>query len=195
MNECCKICGETDPKKFYRRKNRTISRKQCAKCWNKRTIERTRKNKLIAIEYKGGKCQKCGYDKCPSALAFHHRNPDEKDFNWKTLRSMSLDKLKKELDKCDLVCHNCHAEIHWEWDNESKLEPTVHPRERFDMFEKIQRLAYSKWEKAGYPEGDGVDFWLEAENEVNAEAEVSSAPPKTSEKKSRRVAAKVTPKK
>ncbi len=63
------------------------------------------------------------------------------------------------------------------------------------MFEKIQRLAYDKWEKAGYPEGDGVDFWLEAENEVNAEAEVNSAPPKTSEKKSRRVAAKVTPKK
>jgi hypothetical protein len=33
-------------------------------------------NKLF-VEYKGGKCQKCGYDKCERALTFHHRNPDE----------------------------------------------------------------------------------------------------------------------
>lgn len=114
----CKSCGETDPDKFYRRKNKTISRKQCSKCWNKRTIEKTRENKLEAIKYKGGKCISCGYNKCPAALAFHHRNPEEKDFNWKALRNMSLDKLKKELDKCDLVCHNCHSEIHWHLDNE-----------------------------------------------------------------------------
>lgn len=114
----CKTCGEENPDKFYRRKNNTISRKQCSKCWNRRTIERTRKNKLEAIEYKGGKCQVCGYKKCPAALAFHHRNPDEKDFNWKSLRNMAISKLKRELDKCDLVCHNCHSEIHWQLNNE-----------------------------------------------------------------------------
>jgi hypothetical protein len=114
----CKTCGETDPAKFYRRKNKTISRKQCSKCWSRRTIERNRKNKLQAIEYKGGKCQVCGYKKCPASLAFHHRNPEEKDLNWNTLRNMAFDKCKKELDKCDLVCHNCHSEIHWQLDNE-----------------------------------------------------------------------------
>ena len=42
--------------------------------------------------------------------------------------------------------------------------------------EAIRELAYRKWEAAGCPAGDGFDFWLEAEQEVNAErAEASSA--------------------
>ncbi|MCE9566835.1 MAG: DUF2934 domain-containing protein [Planctomycetes bacterium] len=34
--------------------------------------------------------------------------------------------------------------------------------------EEIRQLAYSKWEDAGSPTGDGVSFWLEAENELLA---------------------------
>ena len=40
--------------------------------------------------------------------------------------------------------------------------------------EAIRALAHSKWEAAGCPAGDGVDFWLEAEREVNAERSGSS---------------------
>lgn len=32
----------------------------------------------------------------------------------------------------------------------------------------IRELAYEKWESAGCPPGDGIDFWLNAENELNA---------------------------
>lgn len=39
-----------------------------------------RKVKHILIEYKGGKCQKCDYNRCEGALQFHHRNPSEKEF-------------------------------------------------------------------------------------------------------------------
>ena len=35
----------------------------------------------------------------------------------------------------------------------------------------IRELAYSKWEEAGYPAGDGVNFWLEAETELKADGE------------------------
>jgi hypothetical protein len=72
------------------------------------------KRKKDAIKYKGGGCCRCGYNKYYGALEFHHRNPDEKECDWVKLRLKSWDSITKELDKCDLVCRNCHAEIHGE---------------------------------------------------------------------------------
>ncbi len=72
--------------------------------WRKRV-------KIKLIEYKGGKCEICGYDKCPSALHFHHKDSNEKDFAISG-KSYSFERLKKEVDKCILVCSNCHSEIH-----------------------------------------------------------------------------------
>lgn len=69
------------------------------------------KAKLKAIFYKGGKCQLCGYNKSIRALQFHHLNPEEKDFTISG-GTKSFEKMKPELDKCILVCSNCHAEIH-----------------------------------------------------------------------------------
>ena len=43
--------------------------------------------------------------------------------------------------------------------------------------ETIRSVAYSKWEAAGCPAGDGFDFWLEAEREVIAERNGSSSAP------------------
>lgn len=65
-----------------------------------------------AVEYKGGKCKYCNYDKCLAALHFHHRDPDKKDFGIGTGFNRAWAKVTDELDKCDLVCANCHAEIH-----------------------------------------------------------------------------------
>ena len=71
-----------------------------------------RKNiKIKMVEYKGGKCEICGYNKCIEALEFHHTNPKEKDFNISG-GTKSFNSLKSELDKCILVCANCHREIH-----------------------------------------------------------------------------------
>lgn len=70
-----------------------------------------RKAKLKAIEYKGGKCCICGYDKCARSLTFHHLDPTKKDFGISG-STKSFEKLKPELDKCILVCANCHGEIH-----------------------------------------------------------------------------------
>lgn len=62
----------------------------------------------------GGVCVKCGYRKSISALTFHHRNPLEKSFEIsKGLTSKkSLSKLVDEAKKCDLLCANCHFELH-----------------------------------------------------------------------------------
>ena len=77
--------------------------------------KRRRKLKEELVKYKGGKCEECGYKKCIAALEFHHKDHTQKDFSVSSTGStMSLDRLKKEVDKCLLVCSNCHKEIHHE---------------------------------------------------------------------------------
>ncbi|MCK9567327.1 hypothetical protein M0R72_00050 [Candidatus Pacearchaeota archaeon] len=70
-----------------------------------------RKIKQKAIEYKGGKCIECGYHKCTTSMVFHHRNPEEKEFNIGN-KLVKWEIIRAELDKCDLLCMNCHGEIH-----------------------------------------------------------------------------------
>lgn len=82
----------------------------------KSVVEWRRRTKIKLVNYKGGKCEKCGYDKCVDALEFHHKLPNEKDFTISG-KSWSFEKLKNEVDKCILVCSNCHKEIHYELKN------------------------------------------------------------------------------
>ena len=71
-------------------------------------------NKWKALEYKGGKCQTCGENR-PATLCFHHRDPSEKSFNLdgRTFANRKWEFVKEEVDKCDLLCHNCHHMIHY----------------------------------------------------------------------------------
>ena len=73
--------------------------------------KRRRKNKELLVEYKGGCCERCGYNKCIAALEFHHLDPSTKEFGL-TGNTYGLERQKKEADKCILVCANCHREIH-----------------------------------------------------------------------------------
>lgn len=84
----------------------------------KAVAARRKKLKQMAIDYKGGKCQVCGYNKCTGALEFHHPDPNKKDFGmsdggW----TRAWEKIKTEIEKCMLVCANCHREIHAGIDN------------------------------------------------------------------------------
>lgn len=73
---------------------------------------RRKKLKILAVEYKGGKCIACGYNKCTRALEFHHLDKSTKSFGIAASgHTKSWEKLKIELDKTVLVCSNCHAEI------------------------------------------------------------------------------------
>jgi len=81
---------------------------------SQRIIKYRRERKLKLVEYKGGSCIKCGYHKCVRALDFHHRNSEEKKFVVSAnFTNYSLEELKVEVDKCDLICANCHREIHY----------------------------------------------------------------------------------
>lgn len=68
------------------------------------------------VKYKGGHCENCGYDKCIGALQFHHINPNEKDFDLSSQYNgghLDMKKLYNEVDKCKLLCANCHSEQHF----------------------------------------------------------------------------------
>jgi len=65
--------------------------------------------KIKAVQHKGGRCLLCGYNRCLRALHFHHINAFEKSFNISSKNSWT--KIEQELDKCVLLCSNCHNEI------------------------------------------------------------------------------------
>ena len=108
-----KICNYHNCKKEYEGRPRSnYCSKSCRN--NASVIKRRKKLKYLALAYKGDKCQKCGYNKCVEALAFHHLDPTKKDFAL-SCRGITRAwiKVKEELDKCILLCHNCHMEVHY----------------------------------------------------------------------------------
>ena len=79
----------------------------------KAVSKRRKKIKDIAIKYKGGKCILCGYKKCEDALQFHHLDSRQKEFGVsQSGLTRSWERVKNEIDKCILVCANCHRELH-----------------------------------------------------------------------------------
>lgn len=123
-NKKCEICGNN-----FVIMNNAWTRKYCYECSPHEdenmshaaavTIKRKAIKKALVL-YKGGKCEKCGYNKCLSALEFHHLNPKEKDFGLSDNLTKDFNLLKREVDKCILVCSNCHKEIHEELNVDTK---------------------------------------------------------------------------
>ena len=102
----CKKHGETI---FVLRKNGYFKCRACAVSY----VDKRRKDlKQKSVDYLGGKCQHCNYSKCIGALDFHHLDPKEKDFGLSNGVVMGWEKIKTELDKCILLCANCHREEH-----------------------------------------------------------------------------------
>jgi len=79
-----------------------------------KAVKKRRKHlRIKSIEYKGGKCISCGYNKCNEALDFHHIDESKKEFGLSEKgMTRSWERTMKELDKCILVCANCHRELH-----------------------------------------------------------------------------------
>ncbi len=103
----CKICRKTLSITSYYN-----GMAACKECHNDRVLQNQRELKKECVDYLGGKCCICGYNRCQGSLEFHHKDPEQKDFGLSQKRRHSFDELKKELDKCILVCANCHREIH-----------------------------------------------------------------------------------
>lgn len=119
----CKPCHSS-----YRRKHYTensIKYKVQAKEWNeansgkrksiasKSAAKRGKEVKQLAVDYKGGCCQDCKgvFPNC--CYDFHHLDPAQKDYHIAPLlNARGFEAAKKELDKCVLLCSNCHRIRH-----------------------------------------------------------------------------------
>jgi hypothetical protein len=124
-----KYCIECSP--FGKRNTKRIhlppldknSKKQCPQCgkkfkWNKnnvcwtcRSFNRRKSHRSKGLDYLGNKCKNCGIND-PEVLTFHHHDRDNKYDNLSSLWHRNWSIIKKELDKCELLCANCHIKLH-----------------------------------------------------------------------------------
>lgn len=113
----CTQCGrELSYSRFY--KNGSNRRQSCCTDCHKTNIKRTYDEKVKSVnEYKSNKgCRKCG-DTRHYVLDFHHRNPNEKEFVISDKIRCNLNTMMKEIEKCDVLCSNCHREWHYLFEN------------------------------------------------------------------------------
>jgi hypothetical protein len=120
MSKQCNLCLKVfDLDCFYKQKQKSevndtvweYSDSMCKTCRSKYSSDRRRKIKKEAIEYLGGQCIDCGIIDVPHIYDFHHLDIDKKDFSIGK-QAKSFNSIKPELDKCVLLCANCHRKRH-----------------------------------------------------------------------------------
>lgn len=103
-NDCNKLLSNTGPERW---------RRICPKCDKKRWRDKERAERQSLREQFGGKCSRCNYDRCMQALHFHHLDSSEKyEWNVKGKGGASLREIKQHPERFQLLCANCHIEIH-----------------------------------------------------------------------------------
>ena len=119
----CPKCNVVKNRKtdFYQLKGQKVKvNGLCKPCLLESNAERRRAVKQKAVDYLGGECSNCGYNKCIGSLDFHHLDPKEKDLNYSLFKTIFNKRLTDELDKCILLCANCHRELHYNNDTLGK---------------------------------------------------------------------------
>ena len=112
----CSLCEKHLPLSAFRvNKSRYDGRATyCDVCTLADRNERNRKTKKRCVEYKGGACEHCGGIFHPAVYDFHHINPAEKSFGIGSKCDRKWSTLQPELDKCMLLCANCHRMEHYD---------------------------------------------------------------------------------
>lgn len=103
MKSTCSICD----KQYEYSRAKGHCKKKCNSCLV--NIHRIR-IKAKCLEYKGGECEICGYNKSTRALSFHHIDSKTKSFSISGSHTRAWKLIQVELDKCQLLCANCHME-------------------------------------------------------------------------------------
>lgn len=118
FKRCSKCKLEKKIIEFYKRTDKKNSYTSwCKNCSNEYYAKRVRDVKIKMINHKGGSCERCGLninDTHYSVFDFHHKNPEEKDINFDKIKYQKWEKIEKEIEKCKLLCSNCHRIEHAE---------------------------------------------------------------------------------
>ena len=108
----CTKCHNDKPLSEFYKKEKGRHYAECRSCFKLRMYDRIDEISKFISENKGDACEVCGYNKCKAALEFHHNDPMQKEFNISSAWSYNMGRVKREIEKCILVCANCHREIH-----------------------------------------------------------------------------------
>lgn len=111
MKVCTKCGKEKSIEEFYKNGNRMQS--TCKDCF-KESIRNTYLEKTERVnQYKESiGCEKCG-ERRVHLLDFHHKDKSQKDFNISDKTRMCFEKLMEEINKCFILCSNCHRDFHY----------------------------------------------------------------------------------
>ena len=112
----CQYHGEVDFVSYRPRSNSDKTYWRCAECKNTNQKERLRKAKIRAVEYLGEKCSHCGksYFGHPEVFDFHHKDIKDKEKDPAKFLGNSWENVVIEINKCVLLCANCHRIEHFE---------------------------------------------------------------------------------
>lgn len=103
----CVSCG----RKYTYDRSMGHRKQKCNSCMSYHRYEEVKRK---AVSILGNKCSRCGYDKYIGALEFHHRDAKKKDFAISKNANRRWEVVEREVRKCDLLCSNCHKEVHYE---------------------------------------------------------------------------------
>ncbi|WP_420456347.1 hypothetical protein [Rubrivirga sp.] len=107
----CTDCQQTfSLEAFYRSGAKVQSR--CKACFNRMCVARWRRIKAEEVDRLGGRCADCGGAFHPDVFEFHHLDPSAKEHQWTKIRLFAVDRRRRELSKCVMLCANCHRMRH-----------------------------------------------------------------------------------
>ena len=130
---CSKECQE---------KSGLITNEEKRNSYHYQTI-RGLKRKLYLIDLRGGKCEKCDYKKNLAAFDFHHKDPSTKEFKLdsRNLSNFTMEKILVEFEKCEVLCSNCHRELHNE---DSGIDEVRKYLEQFELESSLEIRTINK---------------------------------------------------
>jgi hypothetical protein len=97
----CKDCGKLLTKSHYQRNKKQYMDKNLRSLKKRREFVQKMKNKP---------CADCGIVYPYYVMDFDHRENETKEFGLHKVTQKALGALKREIEKCDVVCANCHRE-------------------------------------------------------------------------------------
>lgn len=135
----CGVCGDSKPLKDFNRKGPGYQSRcrACQKEWydnyyrtspkEKARLEISRKAHVEALrnlihQAKDKPCADCGQRFPYYVMDFDHRDPTAKEFTIARFVNYSMVRVQKEIEKCDVVCSNCHRERTHSWRVDSETD-------------------------------------------------------------------------
>ena len=94
------------------RNDKTEFQGYCSECQKQKSLEKQNQFKRKIVKRAGNRCYDCKQQFPDYVYDFHHIDPDTKDFKLSSAVSKSWPEIKKELDKCVMLCANCHRVRH-----------------------------------------------------------------------------------